>query len=553
MHHAAAILGDHRQAVQGAFGIQDGMEREFQMRGHAGGLAVKDIPVIVLITGVVRGIGSFLVGGGDDLALRGRGNGDFAREGPCAVVGLDVHAAGGAGMARLIVYGQDDLDGFAVRKFARVQNAELFSALSYAVLPHGNGLSGGTHGSQRPVLEGQIRRRAPDIQYTGDDRAILRRQHRRLRRGPVNEKGQRLGRPVFQRVRQIQRHGMLAVRERGNVDGLLAASGSRQRRLHTLIHRIAHGRKAAIGVGSAFPQEFHLLRIGPDGWFQRHRLHRRRAAVNEQGGSSFRAHIARDIHAPHRDGMLAVRKRGDVDFKSGEGFVRQLCIGIGAAIRGVLHAQQVVQVRDAGPGQAGGCLFGPAVRQDCDLRSRRRGAVHLELRSGRRAIVAVCVHAADIDRMRAVRKRARLEREGAVGAVAARALPVPRRGVLDGRWIDRILDLAAYPQRGGMGGQVRNARPCDRVCAGAGPVHGAYAHRDGLVGRRGIGQDGIGPAEGRAGLPIGVGGLNGKIIVQVRLVRARNIGQLLPSAVPVDGVVSGGHLRIGRPERLAPG
>lgn len=105
------------------------MEREFQMRGHAGGLAVKDIPVIVLITGVVRGIGSFLVGGGDDLALRGRGNGDFAREGPCAVVGLDVHAAGGAGMARLIVYGQDDLDGFAVRKFARVQNAELFSAL----------------------------------------------------------------------------------------------------------------------------------------------------------------------------------------------------------------------------------------------------------------------------------------------------------------------------------------------------------------------------------------------------------------------------------------
>ena len=57
------------------------MEREFQMRGHTGGLAVKDIPVIVLITGVVRGIGSFLVGGGDDLALCGRGNGDFSREG----------------------------------------------------------------------------------------------------------------------------------------------------------------------------------------------------------------------------------------------------------------------------------------------------------------------------------------------------------------------------------------------------------------------------------------------------------------------------------------
>ena len=91
MHHAAAILGDHRQAVQGAFGIQDGMEREFQMRGHTGGLAVKDIPVIGLIAGVVRGIGSFLVGGGDDLALRGRGNGDFSREGPCAVVLSLIH------------------------------------------------------------------------------------------------------------------------------------------------------------------------------------------------------------------------------------------------------------------------------------------------------------------------------------------------------------------------------------------------------------------------------------------------------------------------------
>ena len=95
---------------------------------------------------------------------------------------------------------------------------------------------------------------------------------------------------------------------------------------------------------------------------------------------------------------------------------------------------------------------------------------------------------------------------------------------------------------------IRQACPRDRPSLRVAPVCRRYADRRRLVGRRGVRQRSLRLTILRACLPVSVGRQDHEIIIQVCFILARNIGQLLPGSVPVQGIVARGHFSVGRPD-----
>ena len=548
VQHIAAVPGNDGEGMGRALGIKNGIQIKLLAGSAAGGLPVKDHAAVRLAAGILAGVRGLRVGRGDDLALSGRGDGHVRDHGLRGMIRLDEHAAGGALMACLIVSDERDFDGFPVRKLAGIQHAQLLGGLLRGIRPDRYDLAGGAGGGQRPIQQGNVCNIAPDIQHARDHRTVRRGEQLHLGRGDVHIELVLPGGAVAQRVRQMQGDRVLAVRQRGDVD--LLAAGFRDLKGHefTAVDGIVHLREAAISIRRALPTEGYAFRVRPAHGVNRGSKKRGRAAVDPHGGGSCRAFIARDVHAAHGVGMLAVCKSGNVQRKARAGLIREIRREIRPAVYGIFHPQQIVDIRNACPCEAGAVVLCPFVRQNGHVGRGGRRFVHIQLYALGRAVVARAVRAAHIHGMGAVRESGGVQREGAVGGIVGGVLPRPGRRVRSG-WIDNVLHMARA-QCGGVSRLIRDTRPGDGMRPGTRPVSRADADRGGLAGRRGIRQEsryrGGGSAAGR--LAIRVGGHDPEIIIQVALTEPRNIGQLLTGAVPMQGILARGDLLVGGPE-----
>lgn len=89
-------------------------------------------------------------------------------------------------MVSLVMGDQHDFNGFAIRKLAGVQNAQLFGVFSHSIRPDRNDLAGRAGGGQRPIEQEGIFDTALDIQHARNHCAIRRGEQFHLGRSDIH-------------------------------------------------------------------------------------------------------------------------------------------------------------------------------------------------------------------------------------------------------------------------------------------------------------------------------------------------------------------------------
>ena len=111
--------------------------------------------------------------------------------------------------------------------------------------------------------------------------------------------------------------------------------------------------------------------------------------------------------------------------------------------------------------------------------------------------------------------------------------------------------MPVVAQRSAVLRHICYACPCDRSSISAAPLCWRYADRRRLVRRRSIWQRSLRLTVLRTCLTVSIGRQDHEIIIQVCLVLARDIRQLLPSAIPVQSIIARCHFSVGRPNLFA--
>ena len=265
------------------------------------------------------------------------------------MIGLDVYALNRALVRGSVMRSQDDFNGFSIRKFTRVQHAELFGQPFGRIGVNGHFFAGRAFGRQRPVRQRNIRDNAPNIQNARHNRAVLRRKQLDNRRSVIQIDRMFPCRSVFKRIRQTQRNSMFAVRQPADFNFPASVFVHVERFPSAAVNGILHPGKTAVCVRRAFPRQHNAVRRRPCCGFNGRLGQRRRAAVDLNRRSPGFSDVFGDIHAPDAQRMQPVRKRRDIRFISRTGFIGKPGCLVCTAVPRKLHAIQIVQIGDIRP------------------------------------------------------------------------------------------------------------------------------------------------------------------------------------------------------------
>ena len=349
MQRALTVKRKHGEGMNAVFRVENRVYREFQMGRCAARLSVQHENAAALRAAVIGGIFALLIGDGQALALLRRGNRYVCRNRLCAVIGLDVYALNRALVRGSVMRSQDDFNGFSIRKFTRVQHAELFGQPFGRIGVNGHFFAGRAFGRQRPVRQRNIRDNAPNIQNARHNRAVLRRKQLDNRRSVIQIDRMFPCRSVFKRIRQTQRNSMFAVRQPADFNFPASVFVHVERFPSAAVNGILHPGKTAVCVRRAFPRQHNVVRRRPCCGFNGRLGQRRRAAVDLNRRSPGFSDVFGDIHAPDAQRMQPVRKRRDIRFISRTGFIGKPGCLVCTAVPRKLHAIQIVQIGDIRP------------------------------------------------------------------------------------------------------------------------------------------------------------------------------------------------------------
>ena len=280
MQRALTVKRKHGEGMYAVFRVENWIYRECPLRRCPTQLSIQHENAAVLRTAVIGGIFSLLIGSSQAFALLRRGNRYVCRNGLCAVVSLDIYALNRAFMCCSVMRRQDDFNSFAIRKFARVQHAELFGQSFGRISMNDHFFAGRAFCRQRPVRQRNIRDSAPNVQNTRHNRAVLRRKQLNNRRSmiQINRVFPCCG--VFKRIRQTQRNPVFAVRQLADFNFPASVFAYIERFPSAAVNGILHPGKAAVCVRRTFPRQHNAVPCRPCCGFNGRLGQRRRAAVN---------------------------------------------------------------------------------------------------------------------------------------------------------------------------------------------------------------------------------------------------------------------------------
>ena len=298
---------------------------------------------------------------------------------------------------------------FPVRKQSAVENAEKLRVLLICSALQEMGCSVLAGCGELPCVKRKIFYTAKHLDRAVDGAAIRWGENRKLRLRDVAEQGKRFFPRIAYIILKVQKDRMLTVGKVRDIQQGRQVFLRFEGKLLPVIHAVPDKLQAAVNILKLCPAEGDMISICPAVRFNCRLGYDRRGGVTLEERCRCGPLIPCQIHAAHRQRVLAVVKAADVNDKAGI----VCCIDPGGyifrAVNGVFHAIELVDIGDPAPGQADVRLVAPIARNDGNVRRGGRCAVNAELERRRSTCVALAVLSANIDNVVSIIKRGNIQ------------------------------------------------------------------------------------------------------------------------------------------------